>query len=64
MVLFIVLKKSSTGPWKSYYTVQESEYVTQERIVNDNHSIGHRVIKLTIDMSLPTWPTTTELLLE
>lgn len=65
MVLFIVLRKSSTGPWKFYYTVQESEYVTQERIVEDNRTLGHRVMKLTIDTSLPSWPTTvTELLTE
>ena len=64
MVLFIVLKKSSTGLWKFYYTVQESEYITQERIVEDNRALGHRVMKLAIDIEQPTWPATAELLTE
>lgn len=64
MVLFLVFKKRSTGSWSSYYTVQEGEYVTQERIVEDNVALGHRVMKLTIDTDQPAWPATAEMLTE
>lgn len=64
MVLFLVFKKISPGPWRSYYTVQEGEYVTQERVIDDNLALGHRVLKLTIDTDQPTWPATVEMLTE